>query len=78
MPPVGMNLYVIKRIAPDSSILDIYKGVLVFAVAPLIGASPLFTIFFSFLINHSLETFTIRVILGAVSVVAGTVILFGF
>ncbi|UCG64566.1 MAG: DMT family transporter [Deltaproteobacteria bacterium] len=47
-------------------------------VAPLIGASPLFTIFFSFLINRSLETFTIRVILGAVSVVAGTVILFGF
>lgn len=33
MPPVGMNLYVIKRIAPDSFMLDIYKGVLVFAVA---------------------------------------------
>jgi hypothetical protein len=42
------------------------------------AVSPLFTIFFSFLINRSLETFTIRVILGAVSVVAGTVILFGF
>jgi len=47
-------------------------------VAPLIGVSPLFVIGFSFLISRDLETFTARVILGAVLVVAGTVILFGF
>lgn len=44
-------------------------------VAPLIGTSPLSTIFLSFFINRRLETFTIRIILGAMSVVAGTVIL---
>jgi len=47
-------------------------------VAPIIGTSPLFSLFFSFFINRNLETFTPRVILGAVAVVAGTVILFGF
>ena len=46
-------------------------------VAPLFGTSPLSTIFFSFCINRRLETFTMRVMLGAVSVVAGTVILLG-
>jgi drug/metabolite transporter (DMT)-like permease len=47
-------------------------------VAPLMAVSPLFTLFFSFIINRNLETFNARVILGAVCVVAGTVILFGF
>lgn len=47
-------------------------------VAPLIGTSPLVTILFSFFISRNLETFTLRVILGAVAVVAGTAILFGF
>jgi len=32
LPPVGMNLYVIKRVALDSSMGDIYKGVTWFAV----------------------------------------------
>ena len=47
-------------------------------VAPLIAASPLFTIFFSFLMNRSIEPFTLKVILGAVGVVAGAVIIFSF
>ena len=34
-PPVGMNLYVIKGIAPDFSMLDIYKGVIWFVVADI-------------------------------------------
>jgi drug/metabolite transporter (DMT)-like permease len=47
-------------------------------VGPLIAVSPLFTILLSFLMNRDLETFKLRVILGAACVVAGTVILLGF
>jgi tripartite ATP-independent transporter DctM subunit len=34
-PPVGMNLYVIKAIAPDFSMADIFRGVSWFVVADL-------------------------------------------
>jgi tripartite ATP-independent transporter DctM subunit len=34
-PPVGMNLYIIKAIAPDFSMEDIYRGVLWFVVADI-------------------------------------------
>ena len=34
-PPVGMNLYVIKAIAPDFSMADIFRGVTGFVVADL-------------------------------------------
>jgi tripartite ATP-independent transporter DctM subunit len=34
-PPVGMNLYVIRGIAPDFSMLDIYRGVIWFVVADI-------------------------------------------
>ena len=34
-PPVGMNLYIIKAIAPDFSMEDIYRGVIWFVVADI-------------------------------------------
>ena len=32
-PPVGMNLFVLKGISPDSSMADIVKGVIPFGLA---------------------------------------------
>ena len=32
-PPVGMNLFVLKGISPDSSMTDIVKGVIPFGLA---------------------------------------------
>jgi TRAP-type C4-dicarboxylate transport system permease large subunit len=34
-PPVGMNLYIIKAIAPDFSMGDIFRGVFWFVIADL-------------------------------------------
>jgi TRAP-type C4-dicarboxylate transport system permease large subunit len=34
-PPVGMNLYIIKAIAPDFSMEDIFRGVFWFVIADL-------------------------------------------
>ena len=34
-PPVGMNLYIIKAIAPDFSMEDIFRGVIWFVVADI-------------------------------------------
>ena len=35
-PPVGMNLFVIQAQQPDLRILDIYRGIVPFLIAPLI------------------------------------------
>ncbi|MEE8472727.1 MAG: EamA family transporter [Dehalococcoidia bacterium] len=45
-------------------------------VGPLFSASRMLVIFFSFIFNRKLETFSPRVLLGAALVVSGTVILF--
>jgi C4-dicarboxylate transporter, DctM subunit len=43
-PPVGMNLFVIRAQAPEISLLDMYRGVLPFLIAPfaLIGTMMVF------------------------------------
>lgn len=35
-PPVGMNLFVIKAQSPDLSLVDMYRGVLPFLIAPFV------------------------------------------
>jgi C4-dicarboxylate transporter, DctM subunit len=35
-PPVGMNLFVVQAQAPDIKIVDIYKGILPFLIAPFV------------------------------------------
>jgi C4-dicarboxylate transporter, DctM subunit len=35
-PPVGMNLFVIQAQAPDIKLVDIYRGIIPFLIAPLI------------------------------------------
>ena len=35
-PPVGMNVFVVKSVAPDMSMRDIYIGVLPFWIAMMI------------------------------------------
>ncbi len=45
-------------------------------VGPLFSVSRMLVIFFSFIFNRKLETFSTRVLLGAALVVSGTVILF--
>jgi TRAP-type C4-dicarboxylate transport system permease large subunit len=34
-PPVGMNLFVIQAQAPDVRIVDIYRGIVPFLIAPI-------------------------------------------
>jgi drug/metabolite transporter (DMT)-like permease len=45
-------------------------------VAPLVYTSPIFILFFSFLFNRKLETFNKPIIIGTVSVVIGSILLF--
>jgi len=45
-------------------------------VSPLVSTTPMLVIFFSFLFNRKLETFTFSVILAGLATVAGTILLF--
>ncbi len=44
-------------------------------VAPLFSVIPIFTVLFSFLLNRRLELFSKTVVIGAIAVVAGTILL---
>ncbi len=64
---LGANAQLMRFVALNTTPVSV--------IAPLFSTTPIFIVFFSFLLNRRLELFSKNVIIGAIAVVAGTILL---